>query len=124
MRGEELEADPAFRRLLGHRLGAVLAELGELAVLTVGGLGLRPRAARAVEALALVEQPQGADGPAGPICSTLRSSDTATPGTPAAQFFGRWTSSSDSSMSSVGAERFTAAILSGRWNCGERRGPG
>ena len=52
--GEELRRDDALGGLLGDGLGAVLAELGELAA----AVFLGPRAARAVEAVALVEPGQ------------------------------------------------------------------
>ena len=48
---EELGRDARARRLGGHRLGAVLAELGRLSLV----VGIRPGAARAVEAVLLVE---------------------------------------------------------------------
>src|SRR5690606_8306389 len=51
--GEELRRDPAQRGLLGHRLRAVLAELRPVRVLR-----LRPGAARAVEAVLLVDVEQ------------------------------------------------------------------
>ena len=55
MRGEEVGGDPAQRRLLGDGLGAVLAELGGVPLVALG-----PGAARAVEAVLLVDLEQGA----------------------------------------------------------------
>ena len=55
---EEVRGDDALGRLLGDRLRAVLAELGELAAAVLLG----PRAAGAVETLALVEPNQGGRG--------------------------------------------------------------
>ncbi len=60
MPGEELRGDDALGGLLGDGLGAVLAELGELAA----AVFLGPRAAGAVETVALVQPDQrrrGAD---------------------------------------------------------------
>ena len=52
--GEELRADPPFGGLLGDGLGAVLAELGQLASARLLG----PRTSRTVEPVALVEPGQ------------------------------------------------------------------
>ncbi len=54
--GEELRPDPAQRRLLGDGLRAVLAELGDVALVL-----LRPRAAGAVEAVLLIHPEQTPD---------------------------------------------------------------
>jgi hypothetical protein len=54
MLGEEGGVDAADGRLLGHCLGAVLTELDQ-----VRFARLWPRATRAVEALVLVDQPEG-----------------------------------------------------------------
>ena len=54
--GEELSADAPQRRLVGDRLGAVLAELRGVPVLR---RGVGPGAALAVEAVDLVELAQG-----------------------------------------------------------------
>ena len=51
--GEELRPDPAERRLLGHGLRAVLAELRDVPLVLLG-----PRAARAVEAVLLIHPQQ------------------------------------------------------------------
>ena len=79
--GEELGRDHALGGLLGDGLGAVLAELGELAAAVLLG----PRAARAVEAVPLVEpgqrQPRSAPDPS---ARSPRCSDTTTALTPAA----------------------------------------
>ena len=56
--GEELRGDDALGGLLGDRLGAVLAELGQLAAARLLG----PRAARAVEAVSLIEPGQRRGG--------------------------------------------------------------
>ncbi len=60
MAGEELRADAPQRGLLGDRLGAVLAELGGVAM---AGVGVGPGAALAVEAVGLVHAPQRLRGP-------------------------------------------------------------
>ena len=78
--GEEVRGDDALGGLLGDGLGAVLAELGELAA----AVFLGPRAARAVEALPLVQPGQRGGGADAPICSRPRFSDTITALTPAA----------------------------------------
>ena len=57
--GEELRGDDALGRFLGDGLGAVLAELGELAA----AVFLGPCAAGAVEAVALIEPHQRRRGP-------------------------------------------------------------
>ena len=57
--GEELRGDDALGGLLGDGLGAVLAELGELAAAVLLG----PCAAGAVEAVALIEPHQRRSGP-------------------------------------------------------------
>ena len=54
MPGEEFRGDPAPRRFLGYCLGAVLAELGELA----SAMFLWPRATRAVETVPLIDPGQ------------------------------------------------------------------
>ena len=56
---EELRGRPVLGRLLGDSLGAVLAELSGVPVLRVG---VRPRAAHAVEAVGLVELEQRLGG--------------------------------------------------------------
>jgi hypothetical protein len=56
--GEELRRDDPLGGLLGDGLGAVLAELGELAPAVL----FRPCAARAVEAMPLVEAGQRRGG--------------------------------------------------------------
>src|SRR6185295_12422920 len=53
---EEVGRDALARRLAGHRLGAVLTELRGLAIV----VGVRPGAARAVEAVLLVQGQQRA----------------------------------------------------------------
>ncbi len=63
MRGEELRRQPAQGRLLGDGLRPVLAELRGGAV---RGIRVRPGAARAVEPVRLVEQPQGGDAASHP----------------------------------------------------------
>ena len=57
--GEEVRGDDAFGGLLGDGLGAVLAELGELAAAVLLG----PCAAGAVESVALIEPDQRCGGP-------------------------------------------------------------
>ena len=54
MRGEEIAVDTLAGGLPRHRLGSVFTELGEMALITLG-----PRAAWAIEALALVYQREG-----------------------------------------------------------------
>ncbi|MGZ5371827.1 hypothetical protein [Aeromicrobium sp.] len=57
--GEELRRRPLPGGLLGHSLGAVLAELGGMAFL---GVRIRPGAAHAVEAVSLIELEQRPGG--------------------------------------------------------------
>ncbi len=58
MPGEEFRRDGASGGLLGNGLGAVLAELGQFAATGLFG----PRAARAIEAVALIQAGQHGRG--------------------------------------------------------------
>src|ERR1700687_941770 len=58
--GKEFRRDPRSGRLVGHRLGAILAKLKRMPVV----IGIRPRTARTVETCLLVHREPCASHPA------------------------------------------------------------
>ena len=78
VRGEEVGAGAIDRRLPGHRLGAVLAELERGGVLRIG-----PGAARAVEAVRLIHGRARVFGLVPISCRTARATAAKAPQPPA-----------------------------------------